>query len=287
MTTVQMIRIGFRVRDVMSSFCIVVLLVTIGCGQGVTNRSPSAVPAPAMKTIRELEGWQATYFFSDETALRICEAITSHDGAQLNCEIEGKVDLNIQGEGGFTLLYWALVENNRSAFEALLKHGADPDQVLSRTILGKRVNFNKNESVIFSSMRCFRGHFSVDALPYSKNVKQQRAGKDNLLHVFFQTFDSSSDILQALIAAGIDVNAVGSYGYTPCHYAAIHNPELCRPLIEAGADPDIRNDDGHDILETLQRQRARLAQVKQGVAVYDEVIAWLKGRTAVDSAQPQ
>ena len=40
------------------------------------------------------------------------------------------------------------------------------------------------------------------------------------------------------IAAGIDVNAVGSFGYTPCHYAAYKRPELCIPLLEAGANPN-------------------------------------------------
>jgi hypothetical protein len=78
------------------------------------------------------------------------------------------------------------------------------------------------------------------------------------------------------------VNAVGSFGYTPCHFAASIEPELCIPLIEAGSDPNLRNDQGHAVLEMLERKRARLAAVLKPeattIATYDKVIAWLKER---------
>jgi hypothetical protein len=256
----------------------------IGCEQS-TPTPPPAVPVVVVRTLRQQEGWQAADFFADETALRICAAISSRDEATLNREIEGKADLNVRGEGGFTLLHWAFAEENMAAFEALLKGGASPDLVLSQTILGKMFIFLKDESVIFTSMRCYRPRFGAAALPYSKNVNQKR-GKDNLLHVFFQTFGSSKKILEDLIAAGIDVNAVGSYGYTPCHHAAYKRPEFCIPLVEAGADPSIRDDEGRDVLAALQFERALLAQVDRDTAKYDEVIAWLKARTAEGSSQP-
>jgi ankyrin repeat protein len=238
-----------------------------------------------VKSIREYEGWQASDFFSDTTSLRICEAISSRDPVELKRLIEGNVDLNVRGNGGFTLLHWALAEESFDAFKTLLARGADPDLVLDRMILGKYFVFPKDESVILSSMRCRRGEFCVATLPYSKNVNQKRGG-NNLLHVFFQADSVMKDVLRDLIAAGIDVNAVGKNGYTPCHHAAYKRPEFCIPLLEAGADATIRDDAGRDIPAALEFTRARLLQANKDVAEYDEVIAWLKARSGDDSAQP-
>ncbi len=105
-----------------------------------------------------------------------------------------------------------------------------------------------------------RPQFCEAALPYSKDVNRLRGGKDNLLHAHFQTQLPYEPTVRALIKAGVDVNAIGSYGYTPCHYATSEKPEICIPLIEAGSNPNIRNEEGRNVLEMLEMlERARAA----------------------------
>ena len=48
----------------------------------------------------------------------------------------------------------------------------------------------------------------------------------------------------ALVAAGADVNAKDKYGYTPLHFAAMHEQaDTFRALVDLGANLRIRNDD--------------------------------------------
>jgi ankyrin repeat protein len=270
------IGLGFAFITWLATLC-----TTSGCAQPTTATKAPAAPVFRIPPIREQEDWRATDFFSAQAPLEICAAISSHDDASLKQLLAARVDVNVRGSGGFTLLHWALAENNLKAFEELLKQGANPDLVLTSTIHG--VAFYKGDSIIFTSMRSWYSKFSVVALSYSKDVNQRR-GPDNLLHVFFQAGGSSQKMLGELIAAGIDVNAVGSFGYTPCHYAAYKRPELCIPLLEAGANPDIRDNEGRDILAALELARAQDSRVKQDVK---DAIARLKGRANEASTQPE
>lgn len=259
------------------------LIATSGC-----TKTPPTKPAypnswqVGYQLIGEREGWRSDDFFSAPKYLEICEAISYRNDAKLTELIKENVDLNVQGVNGFTLLYWAFVEQNLSAFNILLKHGANPDLALSQTIEGKHYSFIINDNILFTSLHCMRPQFCMAALPYSKDVNRRRGGKDNLLHAYFWHHGSSLKMLEALIEAGVDVNAVGSFGYTPCHYAASRKPEFCIPLIEAGSDPKIRNDEGQTVVEMLERERARLAAVIKPEAItiaeHDKVIVWLKER---------
>ena len=58
---------------------------------------------------------------------------------------------------------------------------------------------------------------------------------------------SNRTVIELLIAAGADVNAYGSNGYTPLHSAAWYNPhpEVMTALIAAGGDVNARDPDGY------------------------------------------
>jgi len=69
------------------------------------------------------------------------------------------------------------------------------------------------------------------------------------LHVWVLRVDSGAtiDVMRALLAAGADVHAREELsGATPLHYAALFDSALdaAQALLDAGADPDARNDGG-------------------------------------------
>ncbi len=114
------------------------LLFAGGCSQ-VPPAKPSYPTSfqVGYQLIREREGWRSDDFFSNPRYLEICDAISRRDDARLTELIANNIDLNVQGVNGFTLLYWAFVEHNLSAFNILLKQGANPHLALSNTLQGK------------------------------------------------------------------------------------------------------------------------------------------------------
>ena len=68
--------------------------------------------------------------------------------------------------------------------------------------------------------------------------------------------------LKALIEAGADVNAQGSYGSTPLSFAKKGNPMIVMELIKAGADVNLARDDGttplHMAVQHMDTKVARL-----------------------------
>uniref|UniRef100_A0A8C5LD71 Ankyrin repeat domain 22 n=1 Tax=Jaculus jaculus TaxID=51337 RepID=A0A8C5LD71_JACJA len=61
-------------------------------------------------------------------------------------------------------------------------------------------------------------------------------------------------LVRMLLAAGVDINATDCYGYTALHYACqMKNQTLIPLLLEARADPTIRNKQGESSLDIAQK----------------------------------
>lgn len=66
----------------------------------------------------------------------------------------------------------------------------------------------------------------------------------NLLHVAIASKNTDAGL--ELIRRGVKVDQVDSQGQTPLHYAGIHqNEELARAILNAGADPSIKDVHGN------------------------------------------
>lgn len=73
----------------------------------------------------------------------------------------------------------------------------------------------------------------------------------------FAALNENSGPLQALIAAGANVNARDKNGATPLHMAAFATrTEHAKLLLKAGADPYIRTDAGRDVMSMARKVRA-------------------------------
>ncbi len=69
-------------------------------------------------------------YFDNPKILELCRAISEKQHERVR-ELIPNVDLNTQGSGGITLLYWAYFSNDLESFKLLLQAGADPDLQLN------------------------------------------------------------------------------------------------------------------------------------------------------------
>ena len=97
-------------------------------------------------------------------------------------------------------------------------------------------------------------------------VDARNASGSTALHVATM-FDQSS-VIARLTAAGADVNARNDAGFTPLMYASrLESAIIARLLVKAGADVDARTDAGQTLLQLAEKAQAA------------DVVAFLKSHT--------
>ena len=258
---------------------------------GVQQAADDERPAHTFRrSIVAREGWSPEGFFTSPNELLICEAISSGDRQRLVALLDSGVELNTPGRFGFTVLHWAYAADDLEAFELLLKYGADPDQRFTETfrwstegpveasmesMLGHYLPFRKDESILFISIWHIRDQYCFVALPYSAKGEQLTQRGETLIHRYLGYGRGNELGLQELIDAGVDLNAIGHFGDTASHMAFSISPALCLQLLEAGADPSVKNERGRDVADWLE---ARLSSLKPGERAdrYEPLIRWLE-----------
>ena len=116
--------------------------------------------------------------------------------------------------------------------KVLLAHGADP-----ATGLGQAVTFGYVDVVR-----------TLIAAGASATVKESTG--INLLH--WAAITGHPEVIPVLAEAGARVNAIDDNGFTPLMYAAtidFGNSEILKALLKAGADPNLKNEDGRTARE--------------------------------------
>lgn len=96
--------------------------------------------------------------------------------------------------------------------------------------------------------------------------------------------DRNGEIIQKLLARGVDVNARNNDGESALHMAANYCNEFIRPLLEAGADINAQDDDGETPLMILCQDRNEEEAcylIRQGA---DVRLKNRKGKSVVDIA---
>lgn len=266
-------------RALVILYGVLIFVALGGCQRALHNNvqpSPARVGSAEKFTIADRQKWKPTDFFEANRELWVCEAISSGDIGKLTSLLKSGPELNAQGKFGITVLSWALFDEDMPAFELLLKHGADPDRRLNDEFEEAKMMqmLARGDSVLFTTLRHRRPQFCVAALPYSADVNQFDRSGEILLHTFFRDAPRSAEQLEALVKLGIDLDAKGYDGSTPCHLALSH-PAHCLQLLKAGADPSVTNDDGRDVADSLERYLSDLAKTGQQAKHLKPIVAWL------------
>ena len=193
-------------------------------------------------------------YFSDKQIQQLCLAISENRLDEIKRLLRQGADVNAQGDGGITPLFWSFSQKKPEAFRLLLAKGANPDLRLVDEIPFHGTRCHAGDSMLFTTLSL--QDYLLDAIPYSNDVNQRRLNGDTLLmaHVRgdFWTLHRSPnfELLKALIKSGVKLNAQNDLGQTVC-MEAINSPALCLWLIDEGADPLLRSNEGKDLLALL------------------------------------
>jgi ankyrin repeat protein len=125
----------------------------------------------------------------------------------------------------------------------LIKNGAEPSAGLS-------------QAVTFGYSDLVRTLIAAGA-----NAKMTENTGINLLH--WATIANRPEVIPVLAEAGVPINAMDEFHYTPLMYAAtidFGDARVLKALLKAGADPKIRNDEGRTALEQARYYRHALLE---------------------------
>ena len=200
------------------------------------------------------EGMRAKKYFPDERLADLAATAAAGKTAKMQKLLDQGVDVNARGEGGMTVLCWALLRNSKSGFLFLLEHGANPNvegdgpnlmgvpgfSVMTYAAMNEDIWWLQtvlahggNPNFVSSLERATPIFPAINAgLPVSPRIEHVRL----------------------LIKAGANLEARNCLGETPAVYAAYTKDfQIVYELLKAGADPKSRDQVGSTIASLIQR----------------------------------
>ena len=167
--------------------------------------------------------------FPDARVAEIAEAIADNDARRVHL-LAKTTDLRIHGDKNVTLLEWAIVNQSKRAFDALLEEGADP------TLPGIDGSTAAHMAAMVNDPYYLRVLLERGLDP---DFQDQRISESLLSASLMGGREEQFD---ALLAAGADPNVSDSMGDTPLHVAAqVNNARHVLRLLEAGSHPKAVN----------------------------------------------
>lgn len=168
--------------------------------------------------------------FDRSSSAPLASAVKSADLTQIKNLIAQGASPNAQGQKGMPLLQWAMLNQSRTSFEALLNAGADPtlgnDDGLTAVHLAAMADTTWwLEKLLTRKVSPDTPNTVTQATPLMSALLAERAENADLL-----------------MAAGANPNAADRQGDTPLHLAAsINETGRVLQLLEAGASPIAKN----------------------------------------------
>lgn len=184
--------------------------------------------------------------FPDSRVVELAEAIADNDAKRVHV-LAKSTDLRTHGDKNVTLLEWAIVNQSKRAFEALLEEGADP------TLPGIDNSTAAHMAAMVNDPYYLRVLLERGLDP---NLQDQRI-REPLLSA--SLMGGREEQFDALLAAGANPNVSDSMGDTPLHVAAqVNQYRQALVLLKSGANPLSVNAQGSTFQNYLFMGDARL-----------------------------
>lgn len=242
----------------------------------------SLLAAGADVNAREDSGWTA-----------LIGAAATGDVEILRALLAAGTDADARDQDGGTALMAAAFANpDPEVVRALIAAGADVDarDDAGETALLTAASWNPNPEVVRAlivggadvdarsdagSTALMRAASSVEYPPNPGVLRALlEAGADVNLRggtgltplILATVFSCDPEVIRVLVEAGARVDEVDDHGWTALMFAATHCPEAALALLEAGADPSVRNAAGQRAIDLVEANEDVLAH-PQGPAL--------------------
>lgn len=171
--------------------------------------------------------------FTDPSAAALAEAAKAGDELRIRKLVADGANPNAQGARGLPLLNWAMLNQSRRGFEALLAAGADPARGDDGGTTAVHLAAQADAPYWLETLLA-RG-----ASPDTPNTITQATP---LMAALMSERQANAD---RLLAAGAKPDRADRQGDTALHVAAqINDAAYVLTLLEAGANPNLRNAQG-------------------------------------------
>lgn len=168
--------------------------------------------------------------FDNPETLALARAIAAGDEAAVRALAGGGASLARQGKDGITLLQWSMLEDRPDMLRLLLELGADPAQI------------GYNGMTALHAAAGAQGKPFLRILLESGANPDLRDGRTEAPVIDQALMTGNRDAVFLLLADKANPNLADRQGDTPLHVAAqISDYGSLLVLLEAGADPTIRN----------------------------------------------
>jgi len=210
-------------------------------------------------------------YFSDPTTLALCHAIADQDRDRVRELIDNGADVNVVGKAGVTPLLWAIPLDDPEILKLLLKHEADPNQLVTTRVGKGDPNTTGRSATILAGTHCsFESFRLVMTHGGDANARQKYLDR-TILHVLIGHFavkDRSKKIRFLVTQCQPDLDILSGMDCTPVMEAVGRGLfETALLLLDSGADPHIYRPRSN---QRLIHFVARVVQQEQRASWSDE-----------------
>ena len=201
--------------------------------------------------------------FVNKSAAQLAKAAATGDTAKIDKLIKAGADQNAIGYKGISVLQFAMLNQNKEGFQALLAHGADV----------RHADDTGNTVMLYAAMANDAGYMELLlARRVDPNGANAITGETPLMRALFGGRKAQ---FRDLLAVGAKGSLADHFGNTSLHVAAqINDFQSTLDLLKAGADPSLRNQQNATFQAYLNMTPTKILS-KEARVQREGVLNWL------------